>query len=390
MKPHMKPNARIAALPAPRILVTGGAGFIGSHTCVALIAAGYQPVVLDTLVNSDARSLHRVACITGVEPVLVRGDVRDAAALDRVFAEHAIGAVVHLAGLKAVGESVADPVSYYDVNLAGTLALVQAMARAGVRALVFSSSATVYGDAQLSPIPESAPCAAVNPYGRTKSMVETVLADLAHADPRWGIACLRYFNPVGAHESGLLGERPHGPPNNLMPYISQVAVGERDHLVVHGTDYDTVDGTGVRDYVHVMDVAEGHVAALRHAARSPGILMTNLGTGRGASVLEVVAAFERASGRHIAVHVGPRRPGDVPAYWADARGARDVLGWRARRDLDQMCADSWRWQSTNPHGFDDPVPPHLDPAWSPDAGALPVFAADMPRFHTSNLGHTNG
>jgi len=388
----MKPNARTTAPPPlrPRVLVTGGAGFIGSHTCVALIEAGYLPVVLDSLVNSDARSLHRVACITGVEPVLVRGDVRDAAVLDRVFAEHAIGAVVHLAGLKAVGESVADPVSYYDVNLAGTLALVKAMARAGVRTLVFSSSATVYGDAQLSPIPETAPCAAVNPYGRTKSMVETVLCDLAHADPRWGIACLRYFNPVGAHESGLLGERPHGPPNNLMPYISQVAVGERAYLVVHGTDYDTADGTGVRDYVHVMDVAEGHVAALRHAAHSPGILMSNLGTGRGASVLEVIAAFERASGRRIAVRTGPRRPGDVPAYWADARGACDVLGWRARRDLDQMCADSWRWQSTNPHGFDDPVPPHLDPAWSPEAGVLPVFAADKPRFHTSNLGHTNG
>ena len=343
-------------MPAPRILVTGGAGFIGSHTCVALIAAGYQPVVLDTLVNSDARSLKRVECITGVEPVLVRADVRDAAALERTFATHDIQAVVHLAGLKAVGESVADPLGYYDVNLAGSLALARAMDRAGVRTLVFSSSATVYGDSQPSPIAEAAPHGPVNPYGRTKSMVESMLADLSRADPRWGIACLRYFNPVGAHESGLLGELPNGPPNNLMPYISQVAAGERAFLLVHGADYDTADGTGVRDYVHVMDVAEGHVAALRHAARRPGILMTNLGTGRGASVLEVVCAFERASGRRIALRIGPRRPGDAPAYWADARGAWRTLGWRARRDLDQMCADSWRWQCANPHGFDDPAP----------------------------------
>jgi UDP-glucose 4-epimerase len=323
-----------------------------------------------------------VACITGVEPVLVRGDVRDAAVLDRVFAAHGVKAVVHLAGLKAVGESVADPVSYYDVNLAGTLALVQAMGRADVRTLVFSSSATVYGDSQPSPIAESAPYGAVNPYGRTKAMVETVLADLAQADARWGIACLRYFNPVGAHESGLLGERPHGLPNNLMPYISQVAAGERECLVVHGADYETADGTGVRDYVHVMDVAEGHVAALRHAVRHSGILMTNLGTGRGASVLEVVSAFERASGRRIALRIGPRRPGDAPAYWADARSAFLAFGWRARRDLDQMCADSWRWQAANPHGFDDPAP---------------AFTADLARFQNnststhvnSNLGHTH-
>ena len=337
---------------SPQILVTGGAGFIGSHVCVALIAAGYLPVVFDSLVNSDARSLQRVARITGVQPVLLRGDVRDAAALDHVFAGHPIAAVVHLAGLKAVGESVADPVSYYDVNVAGTLALAGAMARAGVHTLAFSSSATVYGDRQPSPIPETAPCAAVNPYGRSKVMVETVLADLARADARWGIACLRFFNPVGAHESGLLGEHPHGPPNNLMPYISQVAVGERDHVVVHGDDYDTVDGTGVRDYVHVMDLAEGHVAALRHVARQPGLLMTNLGTGRGASVLEVIGAFERASGRRIATRIGPRRPGDAPSYWADARQAQASFGWRARRSLDQMCADSWRWQVANPRGFD--------------------------------------
>ena len=340
----------------PKILVTGGAGFIGSHACVALIAAGYRPVVLDTLVNSDARSLRRVSRITGVEPPLVRCDVRDAAALDCAFAEHDIAAVLHLAGLKAVGHSVSDPIGYYDVNVAGSLALVRAMERAGVRTLIFSSSATVYGDTPRSPIRESAPYAAVNPYGRTKVMVERMLADLARADARWGIACLRFFNPIGAHESGLLGEHPHGPPDNLVPYISQVAVGERAHVVVHGDDYETPDGTGVRDYVHVMDVAEGHVAALRHAADRRGMLAVNLGTGCGASVLEVISAFERASGRHIALRVGPRRPGDAPAYWADVQHARDRLGWRARRSLDQMCTDSWRWQLANPHGFDEREP----------------------------------
>lgn len=350
-----------AAFSPPKILVTGGAGFIGSHACVALIAAGYLPVVLDTLVNSSARSLERIAAITGVAPLLVRADVRDAAALERVFAAHAFGAVLHLAGLKAVGDSVDDPLGYYEVNVAGTLALVRAMDGAGVRRLVFSSSATVYGDTARSPIPESAPHAAVNPYGRTKAMVETVLLDLAHADARWGIACLRFFNPVGAHESGLIGEHPNGRPNNLMPYISQVAVGTRAHLVVHGTDYDTADGTGVRDYVHVMDVAEGHVAALRHVTREPGILMANLGTGRGASVLEVVSAFERASGRAIALRLGPRRPGDAPAYWADAGSAQARFGWRARRSLDDMCADSWRWQVGNPHGFDEAAPPPPPP-----------------------------
>jgi UDP-glucose 4-epimerase len=347
---------RAETMPTSKILVTGGAGFIGSHTCVALIAAGYLPVVMDTLVNSDERSLHRVGCITGVEPILITADVRDASAIDQVFRRHQIDAVVHLAGLKAVGESVAHPVSYYDVNLAGSLTLIQGMARAGVRTLVFSSSATVYGDARCSPIPETTPSAAVNPYGRTKAMVESVLTDLAHADGRWGIACLRYFNPIGAHESGLLGECPQGTPNSLLPYVSQVAAGEREYVVVHGADYETVDGTGVRDYVHVMDVAEGHVAALRHVTRQPGILMTNLGTGRGASVLEVISAFERASGRRIAMRVGPRRPGDAPAYWADAQDAFDRFGWRARRSLEQMCVDCWRWQTANPHGFDGPSP----------------------------------
>ncbi|MDP9891209.1 UDP-glucose 4-epimerase [Variovorax boronicumulans] len=340
----------------PKILVTGGAGFIGSHVCVTLIEAGLRPVVLDTLVNSDPRSLQRVANITGVEPPLVRGDVRDAVALDRAFAEHGFDAVMHLAGLKAVGQSVSDSIGYYDVNVAGSLALIRAMERAGVRTLIFSSSATVYGDNQHSPIRESATYAAVNPYGRTKEMVERMAADLTRADQRWGIACLRFFNPIGAHESGLLGEHPHGPPDNLLPYVAQVAVGGRGHVVVHGNDYETPDGTGVRDYVHVMDVAEGHVAALRYAATHRGLLTVNLGTGRGASVLEVIAAFERAAGREIPVHIGPRRPGDAAAYWADVQHARDRLGWRARRNLDQMCADCWRWQLANPRGFDDPSP----------------------------------
>ncbi|WP_325342930.1 UDP-glucose 4-epimerase GalE [Xylophilus sp.] len=339
-----------------KILVTGGAGFIGSHACVALIGAGYLPVVLDSLANGNIHALHRIADITGVAPDLVRCDIRDAAALAELFKAHRFGGVLHLAGLKAVGETVADPLSYYEVNMAGTLALVRAMGNAGVRALVFSSSATVYGANARSPIPEDAPYAAVNPYGRTKAMVETMLADLVQSDDRWHVACLRFFNPVGAHESGLIGEHPHGRPNNLMPYLSQVAIGSRSHLVVHGTDYATADGTGVRDYVHVMDVAEGHVAALRHVAREPGILMVNLGTGRGASVLEVISSFERASGRSIAVHVGPRRPGDAPAYWADASLAEARLGWRARRGLDEMCVDSWRWQMRNPWGFDGSAP----------------------------------
>lgn len=343
-----------AAMPLPKILVTGGAGFIGSHVCVALIAAGYQPVVLDSLHNSSARALQRVATIGGVAPVLVRGDVRDAALLTELFAAHAVGAVLHLAGLKAVGDSVTDPLGYYEVNLAGTLALLRAMDAARVRTLVFSSSATVYGDGAASPIPESAAHAAMNPYGRTKAMVEAVLCDLARADARWGIACLRFFNPVGAHESGLIGEHPQGRPNNLMPYIAQVAVGARSHLVVHGTDYPTADGTGVRDYVHVMDVAEGHVCALRHVHRQAGMLMLNLGTGQGASVRQVVSAFERACGRAIATHDGPRRAGDAAAYWADVRLAYAQLGWRARRSLDDMCADSWRWQTGNPHGYDEP------------------------------------
>ena len=334
------------------VLVTGGAGYIGSHTCVALAAAGYEPLLLDNLCNSSAKVLDRLARISGAAPRLIEGDVRDRALLDRVFEEHPVSAVIHFAGLKAVGDSVADPLSYYDNNVYGSLVLASAMRAAKVRALIFSSSATVYGEPDRSPIPEDAPTRPANPYGRSKLMVEEALGDLCRSETGWRIALLRYFNPVGAHESGLIGEHPQGKPNNLMPFVSQVAVGQRAQLTVHGGDYPTPDGTGVRDYVHVMDLAEGHVAALRHALANEGLLTLNLGTGRGASVLEVVTAFERASGKPVARTIGPRRPGDVPAYWADPSAALATLGWQVKRSLDQMCADSWRWQSANPNGYE--------------------------------------
>lgn len=334
------------------ILVTGGAGFIGSHTCVALAAAGYTPLILDNLGNSDVRVLERLGRIIGATPRFIEGDVRDRALLDKLFGAEPIAGVIHFAGLKAVGDSVADPITYYENNVHGTFVLAQAMQAADVRTLIFSSSATVYGDPDRSPIPEDAPRRPANPYGRSKLMVEEALSDLQRAHPDWRIALLRYFNPVGAHESGLIGEHPQGKPNNLMPFVSQVAVGLRDKLAVHGGDYPTPDGTGVRDYVHVMDLAEGHVAALRHAEKQPGLVTLNLGTGQGASVLDVVKAFERASGRRIAYEIGPRRPGDVPAYWGDPTLAQATLGWRAHRDLDQMCADSWRWQQANPNGYE--------------------------------------
>ena len=339
------------------ILVTGGAGFIGSHTCVALAAAGYTPLVLDNLCNADARVFDRLEEIIGTRPRFIEGDVRDRHMLDKVFRENQVSGVIHFAGLKAVGDSVADPIAYYDTNVQGSFVLAAAMRAAGVETIVFSSSATVYGDPDSSPIPETAPCRPENPYGHSKRMVEQALSDLQTAQPNFRVTLLRYFNPVGAHESGLIGEHPQGKPNNLMPFVSQVAVGLRDKLAVHGDDYPTPDGTGVRDYVHVMDLAEGHVAALRHAEKQPGLVILNLGTGSGSSVLEVIRAFEKAAGKPIPYQVGPRRPGDVPAYWGDPTLARQTLGWQAKRSLDQMCADSWRWQSNNPNGYDpQPAP----------------------------------
>ncbi len=336
------------------ILVTGGAGYIGSHTCVELIKAGMQPVVLDNLSNSKAEALRRVERITGQSLTFYRADIRDKAALKAILARHSVSAVVHFAGLKAVGESVAQPLRYYDNNVAGTITLCEAMAEAGVKRIVFSSSATVYGEAQALPIREDFPVGATtNPYGRSKFMIEEILRDLQRADPEWRIALLRYFNPVGAHESGLIGEDPNDVPNNLMPYIAQVAVGRRPYLNVFGDDYPTPDGTGVRDYIHVVDLALGHVAALRYLDGHAGVVTVNLGTGRGHSVLEMVRAFERASGREIPYRIAPRRPGDVASCYADPSLAERLFGWRAERGIEAMCADTWRWQSQNPQGYPD-------------------------------------
>ena len=327
------------------ILVTGGCGYIGSHLCVALAQAGEPYLVVDNFSNSRPSVLERVARITGQAPAFVEGDVRDVALLQQLFARHTISAVVHLAAFKAVGESVREPLMYYGNNVAGTVALLQAMRDAGVRSMVFSSSATVYGDPASLPIREDFPLSATNPYGWSKLMMEQVLADVAAAEPGlWRIARLRYFNPVGAHESGLIGEDPRGIPNNLLPYVAQVAAGQREALSVYGNDYPTVDGTGVRDYIHVCDLAEGHVAALRYLRQHPGLLTVNLGTGRPVSVLEMVRGFEAASGRPVRYQIGPRRAGDVAACWADPGLAERLLGWRARRDVQAMCQDAWRWQ----------------------------------------------
>ena len=333
------------------VLVTGGAGYIGSHTVLLLLEAGRRVLVLDNLSNSSREGLERVAAITGKSAEFVEGDIRDAALLDRLFQEHAIGSVIHFAGLKAVGESVAQPLHYYDCNVTGSLRLLEAMDRAGVRNLVFSSSATVYGDPASVPIREDFPLSATNPYGATKLHIEDMLRDLHRADPRWSVALLRYFNPVGAHESGRIGEDPNGEPNNLMPYVAQVAVGQREQLRVFGDDYNTPDGTGVRDYIHVMDLAEGHLAALEALARDGGLITTNLGTGRGYSVLEMVRAFAAASGREVRYQIAERRPGDVASCYADPAHAKQVLGWEAKRGIDTMCADHWRWQSENPNGY---------------------------------------
>jgi len=326
------------------ILVTGGAGYIGSHTCVELLAAGHDLVIVDNFSNSKPAVLDRIARIAGRKPAFVEADVRDRAALRRAFAGRQIAAVIHFAGLKAVGESVAQPLRYYDNNVAGSVALCEVMLEHEVRSLVFSSSATVYGDPHSVPIREDFPLSATNPYGRSKLMVEDILRDAAHADAGWRIALLRYFNPVGAHASGLIGEDPNGIPNNLMPFIAQVAVGQRPELAVFGNDYPTPDGTGVRDYIHVVDLARGHLAALNALTREPGLFTVNLGTGRGYSVLEMVAAFAAASGRRVPYRIAGRRPGDVAQCYADPALATRLLGWRAERGIAEMCADTWRWQ----------------------------------------------
>ena len=337
--------------PSAKILVTGGAGYIGSHTCLELLAAGYGVVVYDSFSNSNPQSLDRVARITGRQPTVVKGDVRDKALLEQTLRQHQCTSVIHFAGLKAVGESVEKPLEYYDHNVIGTHRLLQAMQATGVRSLVFSSSATVYGNPQRLPLTEDHPLSATNPYGRTKLIIEDMLRDLFQSAPDWRIAILRYFNPVGAHESGLIGEDPRGVPNNLMPFVAQVAVGRREKLNVWGNDYSTPDGTGVRDYIHVVDLAVGHLRALERLVE-PGCMAVNLGTGRGYSVLEVIKAFEEASGRTISVNMAARRAGDIPSCYADPGFAEKSLGWRATRDIQTMCQDHWRWQVNNPMGYD--------------------------------------
>ena len=338
-------------MTSPQVLLTGAAGFIASHTWLALLAAGFRVVGLDDFSNSSPEVLNRLKTLAGSAPDFIRADVRDAHALDAVFARNRIDAVVHFAAFKAVGESTTRPLAYYANNLGGLLALTQAMERHACKTLVFSSSATVYGNPEHLPIREDAPLSATNPYGATKLMSEDILRDVMRADPQWRIALLRYFNPVGAHESGLIGEDPRGTPNNLLPFVAQVAIGRRPHLQVFGNDYDTPDGTGVRDYIHVLDLASGHVDALRYLLEARRSITANLGTGHGHSVLEVVHAFERASGRPVPCQFVPRRPGDIDASYADASLARELLGWKSTRDLDAMCTDSWRWQRLNPNGL---------------------------------------
>lgn len=332
-------------------LVTGGLGYIGSHTCVELLEAAHQVRIVDNLSNSKLAVLERIEEITGRRPEFIRADIRDRKAL--VEALRGCDAVVHFAGLKAVGESVEKPLLYYSNNVEGSIALFESMAAAGVKSIVFSSSATVYGDPASVPIREDAPLSATNPYGRSKLMIEDMLRDIAKTDPTWRIALLRYFNPVGAHVSGRIGEDPNGIPNNLMPYVAQVAVGKLACLSVFGNDYPTPDGTGVRDYIHVVDLAKGHLAALAALARQGGLLTVNLGTGQGYSVLEMVKAFEVASGRKVAYRIAPRRSGDIATCYADPALAASLLGWKAELGLEAMCADAWRWQSKNPNGFPD-------------------------------------
>jgi UDP-glucose 4-epimerase len=333
------------------VLVTGGAGYIGSHTVLELLEAGYQVIVVDNLDNSSEQSLIRVQQITGRKPHFYPINVINAKALDEIFRRYSIESVIHFAGHKAVGESVANPLKYYKNNLDSTLVLCEVMAKHGVKNLVFSSSATVYGEPETVPITEDFPIAAQNPYGQTKLFSEYILKDLHTADETWNIALLRYFNPVGAHKSGFIGEDPNGVPNNLMPYISQVAVGKLEKLSVFGDDYPTKDGTGVRDYIHVVDLAKGHLKALEKLEDNPGCVVYNLGTGKGSSVLEMISAFEKASGVEIPYKLAPRRPGDAASCYADVSKAETELGWKAELDIFQMCEDTWRWQSNNPNGF---------------------------------------
>jgi UDP-glucose 4-epimerase len=333
------------------ILVTGGAGYLGTHTLVELQSANAQVVVVDNLCNSSVLALERVEAITGKGVNFYQGDVLNKALLQKIFSDHEFEAVIHFAGLKAVGESVAQPLRYYENNVTGCLVLCEVMAQFGVKNLVFSSSATVYGEPASLPITEDFPLKATNPYGQSKLMVENILADLHQADPSWNIARLRYFNPVGAHPSGLIGEDPNDIPNNLMPFISQVAVGKRERLSVFGNDYPTHDGTGVRDYIHVVDLALGHLKALDKLASHPGLVTYNLGTGLGYSVLDMIKAFEKACGKPIPYEIVPRRPGDIAAYYADPSHARDELGWQASHGIEEMASSSWHWQSKNPDGY---------------------------------------
>jgi len=336
------------------ILVTGGAGFIGSHTVVELQNAGYDVVVLDNLCNASEKSLERVEAITGKKVPFYKADILDREALEAVFSKEDISAVIHFAGLKAVGESVAKPWEYYENNIAGTLTLVDVMRKHNCKNIIFSSSATVYGDPAIIPITEKCPKGqCTNPYGWTKSMLEQILSDIQKADNEWNVILLRYFNPIGAHKSGTMGENPNGIPNNLMPYITQVAVGKRDHLGVFGNDYDTPDGTGVRDYIHVVDLALGHVKALKKVEENAGLKIYNLGTGHGYSVLDIVKNFEEANGVKIPYEIQARRPGDIATCYSDATLAKEELGWEAQYGIKEMCEDSWRWQKNNPNGYED-------------------------------------
>lgn len=334
-----------------KVLVTGGAGYIGSHTCVELLNAGFEVVVIDNFCNSKMDAIQRVQNISGKTVDVIEGDVRDRTCLNNIFSQHKIDAVIHFAGLKAVGESVANPLYYYDNNVMGSLVLLEVMAKHNVKNIVFSSSATVYGFSDTKPIPETASLSPFNPYGHTKRMVEQMLEDLSVADEGWNVALLRYFNPVGAHPSGQIGEDPNGVPNNLMPYVSQVAIGKLESLNVFGNDYPTVDGTGVRDYIHVVDLALGHVAALNALGNDCGLLTVNLGAGHGYSVLELVKTFEKVTGKTIPYKIVDRRAGDIAIYFADANYAKKALGWQTTKSMEDICRDTWNWQSKNPQGY---------------------------------------